>query len=169
MSRLYLGIDVSTTGAKALLVDRTGAVVASATTPLTLSTPKPLWSEQDPHEWWTGTSRSIRAALAQARATGAEVAAVGLTGQMHGLVLLDAERRVLRPAILWNDQRTGAQCDAIRARLGGRTRLVRITGNDALTGFTAPKILWVRDNEPDAYARARLVLLPKDYVRLRLT
>jgi xylulokinase len=169
MPRLFLGIDVSTTGAKALLVDAKGSVVAAATTPLTLSTPRPLWSEQDPLEWWAGTSRSIRAALDQARASAADVAAVGLTGQMHGLVLLDAERRVLRPAILWNDQRTGAQCDAIRARMGGRARLVQVTGNDALTGFTAPKVLWVRENEPVVYARARLILLPKDYVRLRLT
>jgi xylulokinase len=169
MSRLYLGIDVSTTGAKALLVDGKGAVVASATTPLTLSTPKPLWSEQDPHEWWSGTAKSIRTALAEARATGADVRAVGLTGQMHGLVLLDSDERVLRPAILWNDQRTGAQCDTIRERMGGRSALVKATGNDALTGFTAPKILWVRENEPDVYAKARLVLLPKDYVRLRLT
>jgi xylulokinase len=166
---LLLGIDVSTTGAKALLVDGRGTVVASATTPLALSTPQPLWSEQDPHEWWTGVARSIREALAAARVQGGDVSAVGLTGQMHGLVLLDAERRVLRPAILWNDQRTGAECDEIRARLGGRERLVRVTGNDALTGFTAPKILWVRKHEPDVYARARLVLLPKDYVRLRLT
>src|SRR5262245_14125576 len=167
--KLYLGIDVSTTGAKALLVDDKGAVVASATTPLTLSTPKPLWSEQDPHEWWAGTARSIRTALAEARAPGADVRAVGLTGQMHGLVLLDADERVLRPAILWNDQRTGAQCDAIRERMGGRAALVKATGNDALTGFTAPKVLWVRENEPEVYAKARLVLLPKDYVRLRLT
>jgi len=169
MARLFLGIDVSTTGAKALLVDGKGAVVASATTPLTLSTPKPLWSEQDPHAWWTGVTRSIQTALAAAKVGGADVAAVGLTGQMHGLVLLDGERRVLRPAILWNDQRTGAQCDEIRTRMGGRARLVQVTGNDALTGFTAPKILWVREHEPDVYARARLVLLPKDYVRLRLT
>jgi xylulokinase len=169
MARLFLGIDVSTTGAKALLVDEKGAVVTTATTPLTLSTPKPRWSEQDPHEWWTGVTKSIQAALAQAKVGGADVAAVGLTGQMHGLVLLDSDQRVLRPAILWNDQRTGAQCDAIRARMGGRARLVKVTGNDALTGFTAPKILWVRENEPDVYARARLVLLPKDYVRLRLT
>ena len=97
------------------------------------------------------------------------MAAVGLTGQMHGLVLLDADRKVLRPAILWNDQRTGAQCDAIRERMGGRANLVKVTGNDALTGFTAPKILWVREHEPEVYAKARLVLLPKDYVRLRLT
>jgi xylulokinase len=166
---LFLGIDVSTTGAKALLVDGTGAVAASATTPLTLQTPKPLWSEQDPQEWWSATQRSIREAFAHAKANAADVAAVGLTGQMHGLVLLDEARRVLRPAILWNDQRTGAQCDAIRERMGGKERLVRITGNDALTGFTAPKILWVRENEPDVYAQARLVLLPKDYVRLKLT
>ncbi|HET6900463.1 MAG TPA: xylulokinase [Vicinamibacteria bacterium] len=169
MARLFLGIDVSTTGAKALLVDEKGTVVTTATTPLTLSTPKPLWSEQDPHEWWAGVAKSVQGALAQAKVGGADVAAVGLTGQMHGLVLLDADRRVLRPAILWNDQRTGAQCDEIRKRMGGRARLVKVTGNDALTGFTAPKILWVRENEPDVYARARLVLLPKDYVRLRLT
>jgi len=169
MRRLFLGIDVSTTGAKALLIDEKGAVVASATTPLALSTPKPLWSEQDPREWWSGTTASIRRALAEAGAGAADVATVGLTGQMHGLVLLDGAREVLRPAILWNDQRTGAQCDAIRERMGGRARLVKETGNDALTGFTAPKILWVREHEPAVYAKARLVLLPKDYVRLRLT
>jgi xylulokinase len=169
MARLLLGIDVSTTGAKALLVDEQGRVVAAATTPLTVSTPRPLWSEQDPQEWWTGTCRSVRAVLADPAATGHDVAAVGLTGQMHGLVLLDGAERVLRPAILWNDQRTARQCDEIRAAMGGRERLVRVTGNDALTGFTAPKVLWVRENEPEVYARARLVLLPKDYVRLRLT
>ena len=167
--RLFLGIDVSTTGAKALLVDEKGAVVASATTPLTLQTPKPLWSEQDPHAWWEGTVRSVRQALQSARATGADVAAIGLTGQMHGLVLLDAQHRVLRPAILWNDQRTAAECDEIRERMGGRAALVKATGNDALTGFTAPKILWVRRHEPAVYAQTALILLPKDYVRLRLT
>jgi xylulokinase len=169
VKRLFLGIDVSTTGAKALLVDEKGAMAASATTALTLQTPKPLWSEQDPHEWWSGTSKSIRQALSTAGVTGADVAAVGLTGQMHGLVLLDEERRVLRPAILWNDQRTGAECDEIRTRIGGKARLVQVSGNDALTGFTAPKILWVRRHEPEVYRKARLVLLPKDYVRLRLT
>jgi xylulokinase len=131
-----------------------------------VQTPQPLWSEQDPREWWTATVQSIRQVLAQAGSS--PVRAVGLTGQMHGLVLLDDARRVLRPAILWNDQRTGAQCDDIRARLGGRDALVRLTGNDALTGFTAPKILWVREHEPEVYARVRHVLLPKDYVRLRL-
>jgi xylulokinase len=168
MRRLFLGIDVSTTGAKALLVDERGSVVASATTPLGVSTPKPLWSEQDPHEWWAAACLSLRQVL-DASGAAADVSAVGLTGQMHGLVLLDESRRVLRPAILWNDQRTARECDEIRSRMGGRDRLVRVTGNDALTGFTAPKILWVRAHEPEVYARARLVLLPKDYVRLRLT
>lgn len=169
MRRLFLGIDVSTTGVKALLIDAAGAVIGSATTPLLVQTPQPLWSEQNPHEWWMGTWRSIRDVMAKAEATGEEIAAVGLTGQMHGLVLLDSDRRVLRPAILWNDQRTAAECDDIRARMGGRAHLVEVTGNDALTGFTAPKILWVKKHEPDVYAKANLVLLPKDYVRLRLT
>jgi len=168
MSRYFLGIDVSTTGAKALLIDEKGRVAASATTALTLQTPKPLWSEQDPHEWWKGTAASIRKALSEARATGEDVAAVGLTGQMHGLVLLDGQRNVLRPAILWNDQRTGAECAEIERRVG-RSQLIREVGNVALTGFTAPKILWVRNHEPAVYAKAKLVLLPKDYVRLQLT
>ncbi len=165
---LFLGIDISTTGAKALLMDATGAVVTTATTALPLSTPKPLWSEQDPRDWWNGIVASIRQALAQAGATGDDVTAIGLTGQMHGLTLLDKDGAVLRPAILWNDQRTGAQCDEIRARVG-KARFIQITGNDALTGFTAPKILWVRENEPEVYAKGAHVLLPKDYVRYQLT
>jgi xylulokinase len=164
----FLGLDVSTTGAKALLVNEAGTVVNSATTALTLSTPHPLWSEQDPLEWWEAMRQSIRMVLQQAALTGEVVAAIGLTGQMHGLVLLDNSGCVLRPAILWNDQRTGAQCDEIRTRLGFE-KLVRITGNNALTGFTAPKILWVQQNEPDVYARVRRILLPKDYIRYRLT
>src|SRR5512138_2770095 len=123
MARYFLGIDVSTTSAKALLIDEKGRVVASATTALTRSTPKPLWSEQDPHEWWTGTAARIRKALANAGAAGKDVEAVGLTGQMHGLVLLDDERRVLRPAILWNDQRTSAECAEIERRVG-RSELI---------------------------------------------
>lgn len=164
----FLGIDVSTTGVKALLVDHGGNVAASATTPHGLSTPHPLWSEQDPHDWWSGAVSSIRTALAQAGAQGQQVQAVGLTGQMHGLVMLDANDEVLRPAILWNDQRTAAQCQQITETLGF-DRLLRITGNKALTGFTAPKILWVRQHEPEVYAKTCHVLLPKDYVRLRLT
>jgi len=166
--RLLLGIDLSTTGAKALLIDTHGRVVSSATTSLNISTPHPLWSEQDPREWWTATTNSIRQALATANASGDDVSAIGLTGQMHGLVLLDAEGEVLRPAILWNDQRCGAECDEIRARIS-RAELVQITGNDALTGFTAPKILWVETHESEIYRRTRHVLLPKDYIRHKLT
>jgi xylulokinase len=166
--KLLLGIDLSTTGAKALLIDTHGSVVSSATRPLNLSTPHPLWSEQDPREWWTATTNSIKEALATANASGEDVSAIGLTGQMHGLVLLDAGGEVLRPAILWNDQRCGAECDEIRARIS-RAELVQITGNDALTGFTAPKILWVETHEPEIYRRARHVLLPKDYIRYKLT
>ena len=165
---LFLGIDVSTTGAKALLIDGSGGVVASATTALSLSTPRPLWSEQDPHEWWAATVSSVRQALAEAGVAGTAVAAIGLTGQMHGLVALGERGEVLRPAILWNDQRTGAECDEIRRRVG-QERLIQLTGNDALPGFTAPKILWVRNNEPEIYAGIRHVLLPKDYIRLCLT
>ncbi|MEZ4581529.1 MAG: xylulokinase [Caldilineaceae bacterium] len=166
--RTFIGIDSSTTATKALLIDETGAVLGVAATEYGYATPQPLWSEQDPELWWDGTVGSIRAVLAQTGVDPADVAGIGLTGQMHGLVLLDEHGEVLRPAILWNDQRTGAQCDEIRRRVG-RERFIAVTGNDALTGFTAPKILWVAQNEPEIYARARQVLLPKDYVRYRLT
>ena len=135
---------------------------------MTLSTPQALWSEQDPADWWQGVTQSVRQVLANTSVSATAIRAIGLTGQMHGLVLLDEAGDVLRPAILWNDQRTGAQCDEIRQRLG-RERLIQITGNDALTGFTAPKILWVQQHEPQVYAQARHVLLPKDYIRYRLT
>jgi xylulokinase len=169
MSKAYfLGIDVSTTGSKALLVDESGAVAATAAAPHTLQTPRPLWSEQDPREWWQASSTAVRAVLKQAGVSGESVLAVGLTGQMHGLVLLDEKGEVLRPAILWNDQRTQAQCDEIHRRIG-REKFIQITGNVALTGFTAPKILWVQENEPEVYAKARHVLLPKDAIRYKLT
>jgi xylulokinase len=166
--RYVLGIDVSTTATKAVLVDARGAVAAIGTAEYPVSRPQPLWSEQDPAFWWDATQAAIAAALAAAGATGSDVAAVSLTGQMHGLVLLDSAGEVLRPAILWNDQRTAAECDAIRSAVGPE-RLIEITGNDALTGFTAPKLVWVRDHEPDVWARIAHVLLPKDYVRWRLT
>jgi xylulokinase len=165
---LFLGIDVSTTATKALLIDELGQVLAAASSPHTLQTPQPLWSEQDPREWWQAAQASIRAALQNAGVSGERVAAAGLTGQMHGLVLLDEHGEVLRPAILWNDQRTQSQCDEIHRRIG-KDRFIQVTGNVALTGFTAPKILWVKENEPETYARARHVLLPKDYVRFCLT
>jgi xylulokinase len=165
---LFLGIDISTTGAKALLINRQGEVLSSATTRLSLSTPRPLWSEQEPEDWWQAVAASVRQALLQADVSGEAVSAVGLTGQMHGLVLLDKQKQVLRPAILWNDQRCADECDEIR-RLVGRKRLIQLTGNDALTGFTAPKIVWVKNHEPEIFARARHVLLPKDFIRLKLT
>ncbi|MFH1524522.1 MAG: xylulokinase [Chloroflexota bacterium] len=164
----FLGIDTSTTSSKALLVDDNGTVVATASSPHTLQTPRPLWSEQNPHEWWEAVSASIRSVLQQTGLGGESVAAVGLTGQMHGLALLDEKGDVLRPAILWNDQRTQSQCDEIHRRIG-REKFIQITGNVALTGFTAPKILWVQENEPDVYAKAQHVLLPKDYIRYKLT
>ena len=164
----FLGIDVSTTSSKALLIDTRGTVIATASSPHTLQTPRPLWSEQNPSEWWEATSASIRAALDKGGVSGEAVAAIGLTGQMHGLVLLDEAGNVLRPAILWNDQRTQSQCDEIHARVG-KARFIQITGNVALTGFTAPKILWVKENEPEVFARASHVLLPKDYIRYKLT
>jgi xylulokinase len=164
----FLGIDTSTTGSKALIIDERGQVIAVASSPHTLQTPRPLWSEQDPREWWEAVSASIRSVVEQAGISGEEIGAVGLTGQMHGLVLLDEAGNVLRPAILWNDQRTQRQCDEIHERIG-KEKFIQITGNVALTGFTAPKILWVKENEPEVYARAKQILLPKDYIRYKLT
>lgn len=163
-----LGIDISTTGNKALLVDEHGQVAGVAVTENPISTPKPLWSEQDPADWWTGIQTAIRQLWADTGIKSEQVIGVGLTGQMHGLVLLDKDGNVLRPSILWNDQRTGAQCEWITRKVGLDNLLAR-TGSPALPGFTAPKILWVRDNEPDVYARAAHVLLPKDYIRYKLT
>ncbi len=164
----FLGIDTSTTSSKALIIDQDGKVLGVASSPHTLQTPKPLWSEQDPIEWWQAVSMSIKSVLERANISGERISAVGLTGQMHGLVLLDEAGNVLRPAILWNDQRTQRQCDEIHQRIG-KKKFIQITGNVALTGFTAPKILWVRENEPDVFVQARHVLLPKDYIRYRLT
>ncbi len=165
---VVLGIDVSTTATKALVIDASGRVLGMASSEYPFEQPHPLWSEQHPHLWWAGTTDAVGRALEAAGVTGDDVESVGLTGQMHGLVLLDAAGDVIRPAILWNDQRTAAECDAIRSALGP-AHLVEITGNDALTGFTAPKLLWVRDHEPEAWSRVAHVLLPKDYVRYRLT
>src|SRR5215210_6083978 len=155
----FVGLDVGTTGVKAIAVSKDGSVAARAEHDYALSTPRPGWSEQDPEDWWAASQRTL-AELPPSTA-------IGLSGQMHGLVVLDERDRVLRPAILWNDQRTAAECAEIEARVG-RERLVALTGNPALTGFTAPKLLWIRAHEPDVYGRVAHVLLPKDYVRLRL-
>jgi xylulokinase len=159
--QVFVGIDVGTTGVKAVALAPGGEVLAVAEEEYALSLPRPGWAEQDPEDWWRASERALAA-------LGVEPASIGLTGQMHGLVLLDAADEVLRPAILWNDQRTGAECEEIE-RLVGRDRLLELTGNRALAGFTAPKLLWVRRHEPDVWQRVRHVLLPKDYVRLRLS
>ncbi len=163
-----LGIDASTTATKAVLVDEAGAVIGVGAASYGFDVPRPLWSEQEPALWWDGAVAAIRSVLASTGVPADDVVAIGLTGQMHGAVLLDGAGEVLRPAILWNDQRTALECDAIRQAVGAE-RLVEITGNDALTGFTAPKLVWVRDHEPGVWRRIAHVLLPKDYVRLRLT
>jgi xylulokinase len=154
-----VGLDVGTTAVKGVAIDEEGQVLATANADYPLSRPQPGWSEQQPEDWW----RAAEDVLAQL-----PTGPIGLSGQMHGLVVLDGERRVLRPAILWNDQRTAAECAEIEERVGF-DRLVQLTGNRALTGFTAPKLLWLRRHEPELYGRIRHVLLPKDYVRLRLT
>jgi xylulokinase len=156
-----VGLDVGTTGVKALALSPDGEVLARAEESYELSTPQPGWAEQDPEDWWGAAERALAA-------LGGRPTAIGLSGQMHGLVVLDDRDRVLRPAILWNDQRTSAECVEIEDRVG-LARLIQLTGNRALTGFTAPKLLWLRRHEPDTYARIAHVLLPKDYVRLRLT
>ncbi len=168
MSSYFLGIDVSTTATKALLIDELGKVVVVAATEYPFQTPQPMWSEQDAALFWNGTVQSVRHVLDQSTIKPADIAAIGLTGQMHGLTLLDAHGDVLRPCILWNDQRTAAQCATITQRVG-HEHVVQLTGNPVLTGFTAPKILWVRENEPDLYRRVAHILLPKDYARYRLT
>jgi len=163
-----IGIDVGTTGAKALLIDESGGVKASATIEYPLSTPRPNWAEQDPEEWWRATVGTIQEVLAEAGISGSDVAGLGLSGQMHGSVFLDASHQVIRPAILWCDQRTAAQCEWIHQAVGDED-VVRETCNPVLTGFTAPKIIWLRDEEPANYAQVAKVLLPKDYIRFRLT
>ncbi|MCJ7623862.1 MAG: xylulokinase, partial [Anaerolineaceae bacterium] len=164
----FMGIDISTTATKALLIDEAGQVAAVASSEYSYETPHLLWSEQDPGLWWVAAVQSIQKVLAAAGIGGEDVKGIGMTGQMHGLVLLDSSAEVLRPAILWNDQRTARQCDDIRTRLG-RDRLIQITGNDAVTSFTAPKILWVQQEEPQIYTQIAQILLPKDYIRYKLT
>jgi len=165
--QVFLGLDVGTSGVKAILVSSNGDVVASATSPLTMQTPHPGWAEQHPHAWWEATLASITA-VKRAKPD-AVVAAVGISGQMHSSVFLDRAGDVIRPALLWCDGRTTAECAEITARVGGEERLRDLACNPALEGFTLPKVLWLRKHEPDAYARLATVMLPKDYIRYRLT
>jgi xylulokinase len=166
MSPYFIGIDVSTTASKALVIDETGNVVASKGHPHNLLTPRPLWSEQDPEDWWQASSAALRDVLQVVPAD--QIAAVGLTGQMHGLTALDKNGKPLRPAILWNDGRSAPQCAAVTEKVGAK-RLYQIIGTMLLPGFTAPKLLWVHENEPDIYKEVAHILLPKDYVRYKLS
>src|SRR5215212_4795900 len=164
-----LGIDIGTSGTKTLVCDEDGKVLATATAEHRISSPKPGWSEQDPIDWWNATCKATRAVLKKAKVKPADVGCIGLSGQMHGSVFLADNEKPLRPALLWNDQRTVQQCAEIEAKAGGRERLIDMVANPALTGFTAPKILWVRDHEPKVYDKTRHILLPKDYIRFRMT
>ena len=164
---MFLGLDVGTSGVKAILVAEDGEVAASATAPLSLDTPQPGWAEQDPEAWWAAARAAIRGVLAQR--AGSRVVAVGISGQMHSSVFLDKGGAVIRPALLWCDGRTTAECREIEQRAGGEAQLREWVCNPALEGFTLPKVLWLRNHEPGAFARLATVLLAKDFVRLRLT
>ena len=165
----FLGVDIGTSGTKTLLIDANGTILAEANKTYGLSHPKPLWSEQNPEDWWDATVATIRSVLRKSKVKKAEVKAIGLSGQMHGSVFLDKNDAVIRPALLWNDQRTASQCNDIEKLAGGRKKLIKMVANPALTGFTAPKILWLRENEPKNFAKCKKILLPKDDVRRRLT
>jgi xylulokinase len=166
---IYLGIDIGTSGTKTLAISVDGTILGSATASYPLASPKPGWSEQNPQDWWLATIKTIREVLKKAKIKPTEVKGIGLSGQMHGSVFLDKKQQVIRPALLWNDQRTAKECAEIEQKAGGRDKLIQMVANPALTGFTAPKILWLRNNEPKNYAKVSQVLLPKDYVRFCLT
>ena len=163
---MFLGIDLGSSGVKAVLADDRQEIVATGSAPLEASRPRPLWSEQNPEDWWRATSRAVAAIRHANPAVLVAVESIGLSGQMHGATLLDSKDRVLRPAILWNDGRSAAECDELEAR---EPAARRITGNLAMPGFTAPKLLWMAANEADVFSKVSRVLLPKDYVRLRMT
>ncbi len=165
----FLGMDVGTSAVKTLLIDEGGRILASATVEYPLFTPRPLWSEQNADDWWTATVQAIRAALAKAGLTGDDVRSIGLSGQMHGLTLLDKSGAVLRPAILWNDQRTARQVQEMIDAVGGQAGVQRWMTNRPNPSYTAPKMLWVREHEPKVYAKAKMALVPKDFIRYKLS
>jgi xylulokinase len=166
---LLCGIDIGTSATKVLLCTPAGKVLATANVEYPVYTPKPGWSEQDPDDWWRASIKGISAACKKAKKKPSQITGIGLSGQMHGSVFVDKSGESLRRALLWNDQRTAAECAEIEKAAGGRKRLISMVSNVALTGFTAPKILWVRKHDAKAYAKTHKILLPKDYVRLRLT
>ena len=164
----YLGIDIGTSGTKTLLIDESGKVIAEADATYPMEQPKPGWTQQDPEDWWKATVKTVRAVMRSSGCKPADVKAIGLSGQMHGSVFLDRDDNVIRPALLWNDQRTAAECDEITSAAGGRKRLIKLVANPALTGFQAPKVLWLRNNEKRHFDALAKVLLPKDDIRRRL-
>jgi xylulokinase len=164
-----LGIDIGTSGTKTLICDDEGTVMGTAMAEHAIASPKPGWSEQAPDDWWSATKKATKAVLKSAGVRGPDISAVGLSGQMHGSVFLDKSGKVIRPALLWNDQRTAKQCAQIEEKAGGRQALIDLVANPALTGFTAPKILWLRENEPKNFDKTTQILLPKDYIRFRMT
>jgi len=166
--KMFVGIDIGTSGVKALLINEQGNIHASAMVEYPIYTPYPLWSEQEPEDWWKASIEVLHKLIHEVGPISKKICAIGLTGQMHGAVFLDNQQQVIRRAMLWNDQRTSKECDQI-TRAIGREKLISIAGNPALTGFQAPKILWLRNNEPDGYRRVDKVLLPKDFIRLKLT
>jgi xylulokinase len=169
MASAFLGIDLGTSGTKALVLSVSGKVLATATASHPLHMPKPGWSEQQPADWWKSTRKAVKAALNKAGKAGSNIAAIGVAGQMHGSVFLNQFGQPISPALLWNDQRTTAECEEITRRAGGNKALIRMVQNIALTGYTAPKILWLRNNQPRLFKALHRVLLPKDYINYQLT
>ncbi len=166
---VFLGIDIGTSGTKTIAIDPTGKLLGQSAATYPCHHPKPLWSEQDPDDWWRAVVKTVQGAVTAAGCKPGDVKSIGLSGQMHGAIFLDKHDKVIRPAILWNDQRTAAECEEIHERAGGWAKLIKMVANPALTGFTAPKILWLRNNEPKNFDKLRRVLLPKDEIRRRLT
>ncbi len=167
--KYFLGIDIGTSGTKSLIMDAKARVVATATAEHPSYAPQPGWSEQEPDDWWGSTVKSVREVLKKAKVDGKKVAGVGLSGQMHGLVIADEAGTPLRPSLIWNDQRTAKEAMLIEEAVGGKKKLIRLVGNVAMTSFTLTKLLWVKRNEPKVYEKIKHFLLPKDYVRLRMT
>jgi xylulokinase len=165
----YIGIDIGTSGTKSLLIDETGKILAESAAEYPVHMPKPLWTEQDPEDWWTAVKKTVKAVVKTSKVKKQEVKAIGLSGQMHGSVFLNKKGKVIRKALLWNDQRTVAECEEITRRAGGRDALIDMVANPALTGFTAPKLLWLRNHEPKNFDALAHLLLPKDEIRRRLT
>ena len=167
--KYVIGIDVGTSGTKTVLFDEKGGVIASATIEYPLYQPHNGWAEQDPLDWWNASAKTTKTVIEKSGVAPEAIVGVGISGQMHGLVMLDGKNNVLRPSIIWCDQRTAEECEDIERLMGGRDRLIAITANPALTGFTASKIMWVKKHEPEIYAKCAHILLPKDYIRLMLT